>query len=280
MSATIVPVEAGSVPRPGRVRRDLSDVAAVATRVLLYYRHSPGLLAVSAAAPLAMLVLFGYVFGSAIQVPGSSDYRAYLMPGLFAFITVNGVIAGMTGIARDMGHGITDRLRSMPVSRGAVLLGQAFADALVNAVVLAMMVGVGLAVGWRVDDGFVRACGALALLLLFRFVMIWTGFWLGLLAGREDVAGQLSLLVFPIGMISNVFVVTGGMPGWLRVLAEWNPLSAVTAASRRLFGSTVGTDADAAWPLVHPVVATLVWSAVLLAVFVPLAVGRFARHGR
>lgn len=277
-TTTTVPANAPRTREAGRARRAVSDAATLAARVLLYYRHSPGLVGVSLAVPLLMLVVFGYVFGSAVRVPGSDDYRTYLIPGLFVLVAVNGVVTSMTGVARDVGRGMTDRLRSLPISRAAALLGLALADLVVGLVVLALMVGVGFAVGWRVHDGVAHALGALGLLVLFRFVMVWVGFFLGLLAGREDTAGQLSVAVLPLGMLTNVFVPAAGMPGWLRAVADWNPISAVAAACRDLFGD--GLPAAGAWPLAHPVAATLGWSALLLAVFLPLAVRRFHRHGR
>lgn len=277
-SATSPPMPA--ISRPAPVRRAVSDAAALAWRVLLYYRHSPGLMAVSLIAPVAMLVLFGYVFGSAIRVPGGGNYREYLMPGLFVLTAFNGVMPSMVGAARDIGRGMTDRLRSMPISRPAALVGQALADLAVSTVVQVVMVGVGLVAGWRIHDGFARAVGAIGLLLLFRFVMTWIGVYLGLLAGREDIAGQLGVLVFPVGMITNVFVPTAGMPAWLRVIADWNPISAAAAACRDLFANAAPATAGAPWPLQHPVIATLGWSAVLLGMFAPLAVRRFSTHGR
>jgi ABC-2 type transport system permease protein len=266
--------------QPGRVRRAVSDAWTLSLRVLLYYKNSPGLVGVSLAAPIAMLVVFGYVFGSAIQAPGGRDYRGYLIPGLFVLIAVNGVMPSMIGAARDLDRGMTDRLRTLPISRGAALLGQAVADLLVSVVVLAAMVGVGLAVGWRAHDGLGRSAAALALLLLLRFAMVWVGFFAGVLCGREEIAGQAGLLVFPIGMVSNVFVPIGGMPGWLRAIAQWNPVSTVAAACRSLFGDTVGPAPASPWPLAHPVEATLGWCVLLLVVFAPLAVRRFSSHGR
>lgn len=265
---------------PGAVRRSVSDAWTLTMRVLLYYKNSPGLVGASLAAPVVMLVVFGYVFGSAIQAPGGQDYRSYLIPGLFVLIAVNGVMPSMVGAARDLDRGMTDRLRTLPISRGAALFGQALADLLVSVVVLAAMTGVGLAVGWRAHDGLGRATAALALLLLLRFGMVWIGFLAGILCGREEIAAQAGLLVFPIGMVSNVFVPTGGMPGWLRAIADWNPVSTVAAACRSLFGDAVGTAPVASWPLAHPVQATLGWCVLLLAVFVPLAIRRFSTHGR
>jgi ABC-2 type transport system permease protein len=113
--------------------------------------------------------------------------------------------------------------------------------------------------------------------VVFQFAMIWVGMYLGLLIGKEETAAQSSILIFPITMLSNVFVPTSGMPAWLRAVADWNPISAVAAAVRQLFGNPVGP-ANGAWPLQHPVVACLAWTAVLLAVFVPLCIARYARR--
>ena len=272
MSATTIPAARG--------RRPVSDAWTLTLRVLLFYRNSPGLIGVSIGAPLAMLVIFGYVFGGAIRVPGGEDYRSYLVPGVFVLVAVNGVMASLIGAARDIQRGVVDRLRTLPISRGATLLGQAVADLLVNVVVLAAMAGVGYAVGWRVHDGAARALAGLGLLLAVRFAFIWIGFYLGMLCGREEIAAQAGLLTLPLGMISNVFVSSAGMPAWLRAIADWNPVSSAAAACRSLFGDTAGAAATSPWPLAHPVEATLGWCAVLLVIFMPLAVRTFSTHGR
>ncbi|WP_416874343.1 ABC transporter permease [Kitasatospora sp. SC0581] len=265
-------------PRPSTTRRLASGTWTSMLRVLLNYRHSPGLLAASLGVPVVMVVVFGYVFGSAMQVPGGGGYREFLMPGLFAMVATNGVMPTMVGAARDVGRGVTDRLRSMPVSRTGLLLGQALADLLVSVVVLALLALVGLATGWRVRHGLADAAGAFALLLLFRFVMTWVGTVLGLTIGKEEAAGQLSAAVIPLAMVTNTYVPTGGMPGWLRFLADWNPVSSVVQACRELFGNP--SAAGSAWPTQHAVLAALLWSAVLLAGCMPLAVRKFATHGR
>jgi ABC-2 type transport system permease protein len=275
MSATT----AGTIPAASG-RRPVSDAWTLALRVLFFYRNSPGLIGLSIGAPLAMLVIFGYVFGGAIQIPGGLNYRSYLVPGVFVLVAVNGVMASLIGAARDIQRGVVDRLRTLPISRGATLLGQSVADLLVNVVVLAAMAGVGYAVGWRVHDGPARALAGLGLLLAFRFAFIWIGFYLGLLCGQEEIAAQAGLLTLPLGMVSNVFVSTAGMPGWLRVVADWNPVSSAAAACRSLFGDTAGAAATSPWPLAHPVMATLGWCVLLLAVFMPLAVRTFSAHGR
>ncbi|MFB8167425.1 ABC transporter permease [Kitasatospora purpeofusca] len=273
-----------------------ADAWSSMLRVLLHYRRSPGLLAVSLAVPVLMVVVFGYVFGSAITVPGAATgatgatgapgasgagpvdgYREFLMPGLFAMVAVNGIMPTMVGAARDVGRGVTDRLRSMAVSRTGLLLGQTLADLLVSVVVLALLAAVGLVVGWRIRGGAADAAGAFGLLLLFRFAMTWVGLLLGLAVGKEEAAGQLAVAVFPLAMVTNAFVPTGGMPGWLAAVAEWNPMSAVVQAGRDLFGNPSAP--AAAWPMQHAVPAALLWCAVLLLVCGPFAVRKFATHG-
>ncbi|MFI9328981.1 ABC transporter permease [Kitasatospora sp. NPDC052868] len=261
----------------GGIGRLVADTCSSALRVLLAYRHSPGLVVASLAVPVVLVVVFGYVLGSAMQVPGG-NYREFLMPGLFAMVAVNGIMPTMVGAARDIGRGVTDRLRSMPVSRTGLLLGQTLADLLVSVCVLALMVGVGLAAGWRIRGGLADAAGAFALLLLFRFVMTWVGTCLGLIVGKEETAGQLAVMVFPLAMVTNAYTPTGGMPGWLRLIADWNPVSAVVQACRELFGNPAAV--GPAWPLQHAVPAALLWCALLAAVFGPLAVRKFATHGR
>ncbi|MFF1902871.1 ABC transporter permease [Kitasatospora sp. NPDC058218] len=260
---------------PGRLVR---DTWSAMLRVLLSYRRSPGIVAASLAVPVVMVVVFGYVFGSAMRVPGGGNYREFLMPGLFAMVAVNGMMPTMIGAARDVGRGVTDRLRSMPLSRTGLLLGQTLADLLVSTVVLALVAVVGLAAGWRVRGGSADAAEAFALLLLFRFVMTWVGTLVGLAVGKEETAGQLAVVLFPLAMVTNAYVPTGGMPGWLRTIADWNPVSAVVQACRELFGNPSAP--GPAWPMQHAVPATLLWCAVLLALCGPLAVRKFATHGR
>jgi ABC-2 type transport system permease protein len=131
-------------------------------------------------------------------------------------------------------------------------------------------------VGWRIERGAGYAIAALALVAGFQFAVTWVGMYLGLLFGNEQAASQASVLVFPVTMLSNVFVPTSGMPAWLRVIADWNPVSAIAAAMRDLFGNPAAP-ANGTWPLLHPVVASLGWLVLLLVVFVPLCAARYAR---
>jgi ABC-2 type transport system permease protein len=267
-------------PMGRRLRWTFTDGLTLVGRELGRLRQEPGELAAALIFPAIMVVLFGYVFGSAIQVPGGGDYREYLMPGLFSMVTFSAVMGVMVRVATDASRGVMDRFRSMPMARLAVPFGQTGADSLVGLPLLAIMVGAGLLVGWQPHRGLIPTAEAFLLIMLLRYALSWVGVYVGLVVKNEQVADQLVPLFLPFTMLSNSFVPTGGMPGWLRFLADWNPVSAITATSRDLFGNPGAPTGDAAWPLAHPVAAVLLWSAALLVVFVPLSVRTFMRRGR
>jgi ABC-2 type transport system permease protein len=224
---------------------------------------------------VVLVIIFGYIFGSAIAVPGGGDYREFLVPGLFATTAAN-ILPAMVAMARDSSRGVVDRFRSLPITRLAIPFGQAAATTVYGVLSFVLMAACGLAVGWRINRGAGDAIAALALLLAFQFAATWVGMYVGLVLGSAQAAGQASILVFPVTMLSNVFVPTGGMPAWLRAIADWNPISALAAAVRQLFGNP-GAPANGAWPLEHPVWASVIWLAALLAAFVPLCAARYAR---
>lgn len=225
-----------------------------------------------------MVVVFGYIFGSAISVPGGK-YREFLMPGLFAMTAVSGVLVSTNLIAADVDAGVMDRFRSMPMARGAVPLARTTADLLTCVPGLAITVGIGLLVGWRPHRGPLAALAAFGLILLLRYALSWAGTLLGLLVSARTADGLVPL-IFPVTMLSNSFVPTAGLPAPLRVAAEWNPVSALVASCRRLFGAPAVTATASSWPLERPFALTLGWSALLLAVFIPLCARRFHQMGR
>ncbi|MEU0964600.1 ABC transporter permease [Streptomyces sp. NPDC005917] len=251
------------------------DGAAMVGRQLRRVRNSPGLAVLTQMMPVNMLLFFGYVFGSALAMPGT-EYRSFLVPGLLVATAAGGVMTGMFQAAQDTHRGVMDRFRTMPVSRAAVPLGQAVADLVVTTAGTVPLLLVSLAVGWRVEGSALAAAGAVGLLLLFRFACTTVGIFLGLLTRSEDAAGQLGASSFVLPLLSNAYIPTGNLPSWLRTLAEWNPISAVTTALRDLFGNAPVPE-GAAWPVAHPVAGSLAWSAVLIAVFLPLAVRRYGR---
>jgi ABC-2 type transport system permease protein len=261
--------------RIARIRWGLIDGGTVIWRNLAQLKSQPGELVGALVFPAIMIVLFGYVFGSAIKVPGG-NYREYLIPGLFAMTTFMSLMTTMLAVATDASKGIMDRFRSMPMARSAVPFGQVGGDILVGSVGTVIMIGCGYAVGWRIHHGILTALAAFGLLLLLRYAVSWAGVFFGLLVKNEETADQMIPLIFPLSMLSNSFVPTAGMPAWLRAISDWNPVSAAVAACRHLFGNPgAPTGRHVALPLQHPIAATLLWSAVLLAVFVPLAVHRY-----
>jgi ABC-2 type transport system permease protein len=262
------------------IRLTVLDGWTLVRRNLAQLRHQPGQIVAMLMFPAIMVVLFGFVFGSAITVPGGGNYREYLMPGLFVMTCSMSLMGGVLAVATDNGRGVMDRFRSMPMSRVAVPFGHTGADLLTGLLGLAIMLGSGLLFGWRAHNGFGATVGAIALLVLFRYAMAWAGVFCGLLVKNEGTAEQLAPVILPFSMISNSFVPTGGMPAWLRTVADWNPVSAVVAACRTLFGNPGVATENLPWPMAHPVTATIGWSLLLLVIFVPLAVYRFGRAGR
>jgi ABC-2 type transport system permease protein len=256
----------------------LADGAVVAKRNLIKIRRVPELLVFTTLQPIMFIVLFAYVFGSAIDT-GTVDYREFLIAGIFAQTVIFGATLTGAGLADDMQKGIIDRFRSLPMSRSAVLLGRTSSDVLNNVLVITVMSLTGLVVGWRIRTSFLEALGGFLLLLLFAYAISWVFAWIGLLVPAPEVVQSASFIViFPLTFIANTFVPSSGLPGPLRVIAEWNPVSSVTQAARELFGNIApGAPEPDAWPLQHPVAYTLLWVALILAVFVPLAVRQYER---
>jgi ABC-2 type transport system permease protein len=265
--------------RTGRLWWMLRDGWTITRREFGHVRRDPGQLIAAVIFPAIMVLLFGYVFGSAIKVPGGGGYREYLMPGLFAMSAIAGVMASALLISKDVAEGVMDRFRSMPMARSAVPFGRTAADLLGAAIGVAIMAVIALLVGWRAHHGMAATLTAFGLILLLRYAVSWIGVWVGL-SVTPQTADSLVPLVFPVSMISNSFVPTAGMPAWLRLLAEWNPVSALVAACRELFGNPTVLDAAASLPLRHPVAMTIGWSLLILLVFVPLSTRRHQAAAR
>jgi len=282
MALTSTPAVTGAVPTMPRplLGWGLHDGLVVAKRNLLQTIRVPELLFFSLVQPVIFVVMFAFVFGGAIPIPGSDDpnaYREYLVPGIFGQTVAFASAASTVGLAEDMHKGIIDRFRSLPMYAGAVLFGRTFADAARQILVLTVLTITGLAVGWRINDGAPKAMLAYLLLLVFAYTMAWIGSWIGLYMATPETANTAGLIwLFPLTFISNAFVPTRGMPQWLQVLAEWNPLSSLVLACRQLFGNPTGIPTQA-WPMQHPIEYTLISCAVLLAVFIPLAVRKYRR---
>ncbi|HEX6685779.1 MAG TPA: ABC transporter permease [Candidatus Limnocylindrales bacterium] len=253
----------------------IADGWTVTGRDLAHWARQPFNVVVNLAFPVMVLLMFGYLFGGSIVVPGGGDYREFLLPGMFGLAMAFGVEATFTSISTDVQQGVTDRFRSMPMAPSAVVVGRGVADMLNSAAGLVVLVACGLAMGWRWHNGLAAAFAAFGLLLLLRFALIWLGMYLGLVLRRPEAVMALQILIWPIGFLSNVFVSPEGMPAWLATLAELNPLSATVSAARELFGNP-GWGGDS-WLAQHSILLALLWPAVLIGIFFPLSVRRYRR---
>jgi ABC-2 type transport system permease protein/oleandomycin transport system permease protein len=265
-------VSAIATDAPPAVRRfrftALSDALAIAWRGLLTYRRVPQLLVFSTIQPVVFVLMFRYVFGGAIRVPGT-DYVNYLMPGIFVQTAVFGSIATAIGLASDVKSGLLERFLSLPMARSAVLMGRSLADLGRNVFVVLLMTGVGFLVGYRLQTHGMDLVLAMLLVLAFGYAMSWIFATVGLLlADPESAQAAAFPIMAPLVFASSAFVPVASMPGWLQPFAEHQPVSVTASAARAL---TLGT------PVASDLVQALAWDVGIVLVFVPLAVWRFRR---
>jgi ABC transporter DrrB family efflux protein len=229
---------------------------------------------------IMFVLLFAFVFGGAIPLPGGGSYREFLMPGIFAQTIVFAAATTAIGITDDVNKGNIDRFRSLPMARSAVLSGRSLSDVVYNGGSLIVLLVSPLAVGWTSRNGIASLVAGVALLLLFAFAMSWLGIWLGLNVPTVEVAQQVVFTVlFPITFVSNVFVPPQTLPSWLQPVAEWNPTSTLTGALRQLWGNPNPYATDS-FPSQNPVLVTIAWVVVIIAVFGPLGVRRYRSMSR
>lgn len=278
MSAIQVPARptAGGV----NIRQAISDGLIVAGRNLMRVPRIPELAIMAVIQSIMFVLLFSFVFGGAIPLPGGGSYREFLMPGIFAQNVVFAAVITAIGITDDVNKGIIDRFRSLPMARSAVLSGRVLFDLVYQAGILVVLMVSGLAVGWRVHSNALDFLAGVGLLLLFVFAMSWIGVCLGLVVRTVESANQVGFtVIFPLTFLSNAFVPPETLPSWLRPVAEWNPVSALTAATRDLWGNPNPYAPDG-FPAEHPVLLTLIWVAIIVGIFAPLAVRKYRSISR
>ncbi|MDQ3981089.1 MAG: ABC transporter permease [Actinomycetota bacterium] len=255
----------------------LADGAIVAKRNLIKIKRVPEVLIWTTMSPIMFVLLFAYVFGSSIEIQGVG-YREYLIAGVFAQTVVFGSTFTGAGLADDMTKGIIDRFRSLPMSRSAVLVGRTASDIFYNSTSILVMSITGLIVGWRIRTSPLEAIGGFLLLLLFSYAISWIMAYVGLKVANVEVVNNASFMfIMPVTFISNAFVQVNFLPGPLQTFAEWNPLSAVAQGAREAFGNTGSIVPPDVWSLNNPVLYTLMWVALILAVFVPLSVRQYKK---
>ncbi|MER5466232.1 MULTISPECIES: ABC transporter permease [unclassified Streptomyces] len=268
-----------TAPRPrGGVVQSVNDSLVVARRNLIRMTRIPEMIIFGMIQPIMFVVLFSYVFGGSMNVGGTTDpgvYREFLMAGIFAQTVTFATAGAGAGIADDMHKGLIDRFRSLPMARGAVLTGRTLADLVQTALTVVVLAIVALLVGWRIHEGIPKALGAFALLLLLGYAFSWIGALIGLSVRTPEAATSGGLIwLFPVTFISNAFVQSSNLPGWLQPVAEWNPFSATVQACRELFGNPGASPSDA-WPMAHPVLASMLWSVLIIVVFRTLSVRKY-----
>ncbi len=259
----------------------LTSSLVVVRRNLIHIKRMPEMLLDVTIQPVMFVLLFAYVFGGSIDVPGSS-YREFLVPGIMAQTIAFSSFVVAIGLTTDLKNGIVDRLKSLPIHRSSILVGRSVSSLIHSSIGITVMALTGLVVGWRIRNGFWDAVLAFALMLAFGFATIWAGILVGSsMRSVEAVQGLMFTTIFPLTFLANTFAPTENMPTFLRVIAEWNPLSALVQATRELWGNNgLPAPDDAAWPLQHAVPVTLFWCVLLTAVFAPLAVRAFRRRSR
>jgi ABC-2 type transport system permease protein len=254
-----------------------SDVLVLAARNLAHIAREPLRLSDVTIQPVVFTVLFTYVFGSAVA--GAGSYPQYAIAGLLGMNLVTSATGTAIGLSTDLTTGVIDRFRALPVWRPAILVGRTLSDLLGAIVCSAIVAATGLIMGWRPDNGVPDALAGFALFLFFSYAISWGCTCLALATdGPESAQGIGLVILFPLAFISNALVPTGHMPLVFRAVADWNPVSAVTAAARHLWGNPNPSAHVGAWPMQHPVLASLAWSALLLVLFAPVAARLYRRR--
>ncbi|MBX3314641.1 MAG: ABC transporter permease [Actinobacteria bacterium] len=278
-------IESARPAEPHRARGVLHDTWVIARRGLVHMKRQPEQLSDATIQPIMFVVMFAYVFGGAIAVPGGDGgsspqrYREFLMGGIMAQTLVFTAFGVALSIANDRKNQAVDRFRSLPIANGAVLGGHAVANVIKALLPIVLMSIAGYVVGWRIRGDLLDTAGAYLLMIAFAFAMIWIGVLLGsLVATPEGVTGIAFTVLFPLTFVASTFVPISSMPSALRSVASWNPVTTLSDALRELFGNpNTPTAPGDPWSIAHPVAYTWIWIVGIVAVCAPLAVRAYQR---
>ena len=270
--------ESGAPTLFGRLRSWWDDVRVMTRRNLIHVRRDPMQLSDVTIQPVLFTLLFCYVFGAAMVLPGGASYTQFALAGLLVMNLTTSAVGTAIGLSTDLSTGVISRLRTLPMSSAAILVGRSISDLLAAMLCSVFIAVTGLAIGWRPETALPSVLAGFAIALLFSYALSWLSASVGMaLSNPEAAQGIVFILVFPLAFVSNVFVPTQGMASWLQTIANWNPVSAVASACRELFGNPNPSASIPVWPMQHPVEAAILWSLLILAVCVPLA-GRLYRR--
>lgn len=278
-TTTLTPLSAvRRTPQSGLTQR-LRDVVVLTGRNLVHIAREPLQLSDVTVQPVLFTLLFVYVFGSGVVLPGGGSYKNFAIAGLLAMNLTTSAMGTAVGLSSDLGSGVIDRCRTLPMWRPAVLVGRSLADLLTAILCAAFVALTGLAIGWRPDAGAASIAAGFGIFLLFSYGLSWGCACLGMVSKSPESAQGVGLVIlFPLAIVSNALVPTEHMPALLQTIANWNPVSAVTSACRQLLGNPNPSASIHAWPMQHAVLASLLWSAALVAIFAPLAVSLYRRR--
>ena len=265
--------------RPRGTSQRVRDVAALTGRNLVHIKREPLQLSDVTVQPVLFTLLFVYVFGSGVVLPGGGTYKDFAIAGLLAMNLTTSAMGTAVGLSTDLSSGVIDRFRTLPMWRPAVLVGRSLADLMTAAICASFVAITGLVIGWRPDAGIASIAAGFAIFLLFSYALSWGCACVGMASKSPESAQGVGLVIlFPLAIVSNALVPTEHMPTLLQDLANWNPVSAVTAASRRFLGNPNPSAAVHAWPMQHPLLASTIWSLALIAIFAPLASHLYRRR--
>jgi ABC transporter DrrB family efflux protein len=279
-TSPVTPAGGQSVSPSTRLREWMRDAKILTRRNLVHVRREPAQLSDVTVQPILFTLLFTQLFGAAMVLPGGGSYVDFAIGGLLIMnLATSAPMGTAVGLGSDISTGIIDRFRSLPMKRSAVVAGRTFSDLLAS-IMCAVFVGLaGLVVGWRPVNGGMALLAGFAIALLFGYALSWFGACLGLGTKGPESAQSIGLIVlFPLAFVSNAFVPTNGLPTWLGTIAAWNPVSAVAAAVRELWGNPNPSSTIDAWPMQHPVAAAIAWSLVILALCSITATWLFKRR--
>jgi len=277
-ASTTLTAEIGAPTLFGRLRSWWDDVWVMTRRNLIHVRRDPMQLSDVTIQPVMFTLLFIYVFGAAMVLPGGGSYKQFALAGLLVMNLTTSSVGTAIGLISDLSTGVINRLRTLPMSPRSILVGRTLSDLLAATLCGAIVAATGLVIGWRPETALPSVLAGFAIALLFSYALTWLNTSIAMaVSSPESAQGIIFIVVFPLAFVSNVFAPTQGMPAWLATIADWNPVSAVAAACRTLFGNPNPSATIPAWPMQHPVEASILWSLLILIVCVPLA-GRLYRH--
>ena len=280
-TTTLTPASVAPVarPRPDGLVRKVCDVVSLTGRNLVHIAREPAQLSDVTIQPVLFTLLFVYVFGAGISLAGGHTYADFAIAGLLALNLTTSSMGTAVGLSSDLNTGVIDRFRTLPMWRPAVLVGRSLADLLTAVVCAAIVAVTGLLIGWRPHGSIGATLAGFAIFLLFTYALAWGCACLGMVSkGPESAQGVGLVILFPLAIVSNAMVPTQRMPTLLRTFADWNPVSAVASAARELWKNPNPSATVHAWPMQHPIAASLLWSVGLLAVFAPLATHLYRRR--